>query len=244
MQIKKLSWKNIRVPAAGVLLFSVLTAIIVPLYIDSIKHPAVSVSGIISETSPILIIDPGHGGLDGGAVAADGTKESTLNLEIAFRMDQLAKMFGLATILTRKTEELEYPDADATVHAKKVWDQKNRVELINRFRDGVLISIHQNRFPDSRPRGSQVLYAKNSGSRELAEITHCNLISLLNPENRRVEAPISDSIFLMKQICCPAILVECGFLSNPSEAEKLKSAQYQKSLAVVLLGSYLEYVQL
>ena len=238
------SLKKLRVPAAAVLLFSALTAIMIPIYIESLNAPAIPASNQDTTAAALtLILDPGHGGLDGGAVAADGTKESTLNLEIAFRTRQLAELFGLPSIMTRKKEELEYPDPDATIHAKKVWDQKNRVELINRFQNALLLSIHQNRFPDSRPKGSQVLYAKNSGSKEFAEITHYNLIAQLNPENRRVAAPISDSIFLMKQVHCPAILVECGFLSNPSETERLKSIHYQNSLAVVLLGSCLQYLQ-
>ena len=188
-----------------------------------------------------LVIDAGHGGLDGGASAADGTLESAINLEIAQRLSLLAKLCGVPTIMTRTSETLDYPDENATIHAKKVWDQKTRVELINSTENAVLISIHQNKYPDARPNGTEVLYAKTEGSRELAELAHANLIECLNPENRRVAAPISDSIYLMKQVECTAILVECGFLSNPAEAAKLKTGEYQTGLAAVLIASYLQY---
>lgn len=212
-----------------VLLFLAIAVIILPCKAAESPRPAV------------LIIDPGHGGLDGGASAADGTLESALNLEIALRMEAIGKLLGMKTVLTRRGESLEYPEDCATVHAKKVWDQKTRVELINSVENAVLVSVHQNRYPDPRPSGSQVLYAKTAGSQELGEIAHGNLIACLCPENRRVAAPISDSIYLMKHVTCPAILVECGFLSNPAEAEKLKSQEYQTALAAVLVASCLQY---
>lgn len=199
--------------------------------------------GEAARYSPTLVIDAGHGGLDGGASTADGTPESEINLQIALRTEQLAKLFGISTVMTRTSEDLAYPDENATIHAKKVWDQKSRVELINATENAVLVSVHQNKYPDARPSGTEVLYAKTEGSKELAELTHENLIAQLCPENRRVAAPISDSIYLMKNVDCTAILVECGFLSNPAEAAKLKSADYQISLAAVLVGSYLQFME-
>lgn len=185
----------------------------------------------------MLIIDPGHGGLDGGASAADGTLESTINLEIALRTRALSMLLGIPVSMTRTQDSLDYPADAHTIREKKVWDQKRRVELINSTENAVLLSIHQNRFPDSRPSGTQVLYARTAGSAEFGTLTHENLIACLCPENRRVAAPISDTIYLMKHIKCPAILVECGFLSNPAEAAKLKRAEYQCEIALVLTAS-------
>ena len=189
----------------------------------------------------VLVIDPGHGGLDGGASAGDGTTESVLNLQIALRMEALARLTGAECRLTRREEALDYPAELDTVHEKKVWDQKTRVALINNTPGAVLFSVHQNRYPDPRPSGCQVLYAKTPGSKELGELVHGNLVSRLCPENRRVAAPVGESIYLMKQIGCPAILVECGFLSNYEEAKKLESEGYQKLLAAVLVASYWQY---
>ena len=191
---------------------------------------------------PVLVVDPGHGGLDGGATAADGSPESAINLAIALRLQRLAQLFGVPVRLTRAGEDLDYPAEAETVHAKKVWDQKRRVALIRQTEGAMLLSIHQNKYPDARPSGSQVLYAGTPGSAAWAELTHANLVAALCPENRRVAAPISKDIYLLREIDCPGILVECGFLSNPQEAEKLKSPDYQLELALVLTASYLQFL--
>ena len=230
----------------GVLLLSLTAA---GLFLGDVgilrRSPAVeaSVVGNGTEAAFTLVIDPGHGGLDGGATAEDGTRESFINLQICLRMRDLSELLGLPCRLTRAEETLDYPQDRETVHEKKVWDQKRRVDLINETPGGVLLSVHQNRYPDPRPSGSQVLYAGTEGSAELAEKLHDNLIAALCPENRRVAAPVSDSIYLMKRVNCPAVLVECGFLSNPGEAERLKSGDYQTALAAVLVSSVLQYRQ-
>ena len=190
----------------------------------------------------VLVIDPGHGGLDGGATAADGTEESAINLAIALRLRSLCLFLGLPVRMTRTTEALDYPEAAETVREKKVWDQKRRVELINALDNAVLLSVHQNKYPDSRPSGSQVLYAKTAGSAELAALAHANLIAALCPENRRVAAPISEEIYLMREVRCPAILIECGFLSNPEEAALLKSGDYQLRIAAILAASSIQFL--
>ena len=109
--------------------------------------------------------------------------------------------------------------------------------------NAVLISIHQNCFPHTSPHGSQVLYAATEGSDALGALMHENLNAYLNPENRRVAAPISEKIYLMRNVHCPAVLVECGFLSNPDEAARLADPGYQTKLAAVILASYLQYRQ-
>lgn len=190
---------------------------------------------------PVLVIDAGHGGLDGGAVAADGTVESEINLAIALRMQALARLFGQPSAMTRSRDVLDYPETASTTHAKKVWDQKQRVALINALPDAVLVSIHQNKYPDARPHGPQALYGKAEGSEALAALLQSELTRSLCPENRRVAAPISESIYLMKNIQCPAVLVECGFLSNPEEAARLASPDYQTQLALVLTASCLQF---
>ena len=201
--------------------------------------PAVTPAG--AETRPMLIIDPGHGGADGGASAQNGLLESDVNLAISLRLNALARLCGVETVMTRETAGIDYPPEADTIAAKKRYDQKARVALINSYPQGVLISIHQNFYPDKRPTGAQVLYGHTPESADFGTLLHGNLVSVLNPENRRVAAPISEKIFLMRSVECTAVLVECGFLSNPDEAEKLASDDYQKQLSVVLLGSYLQY---
>lgn len=230
--------KKFRLPVPAVLLFCVLTAII----IERCRLSAEAVEAMnLYEGGGVLVIDAGHGGLDGGASSEDGMLESTVNLAVAQKLEFLANLFGIETVMTRTSETLDYPDDVGTIKEKKVWDQKTRVDLINSTDNAILISIHQNKYPDARPYGSQVLYAVTEGSQELGELMHDMLIKTLNPENRRVAAPISDTIYLMRNVGCTAVLVECGFMSNPEEAALLASDGYRTKLAMVLLASYIQY---
>ena len=202
-----------------------------------------AVSAPVASAGPTLIIDAGHGGADGGAVSVNGRTESGINLDIALKTRELCRMFGLAPVMTRDSETLDYPQEMDTLHKKMVWDQKTRVALINDVPNALLLSIHQNNFPDARPSGPQVLYGAADGSMELAKLTHENLNCCLYPENRRVVAPISEKTYLFQQIRCPAVLVECGFLSNPGEAAQLSSPVYQREIAVILLASCLQFIK-
>ena len=228
--------KKFLLAAASALLFLAMTAIII-LYCKS--RPAVAAAGF-SGCGHVLVIDPGHGGLDGGAVSAAGQAESAVNLAVSLKMRDLARLLGTEPVMTRTSEALDYPDESASIHEKKVWDQKARVEMINSTENAVLISVHQNMFPDPRPSGTEVLYGKTEGSDLLATLTQNNLVKFLCPENRRVAAPISEKIYLFKNVRCPAILVECGFLSNPAEAELLNSDVYRTELALILTASYFQ----
>ena len=220
------------------LLFCCITAIIT--YKE--RNAAVTTGTIGASPAVTLVIDPGHGGLDGGAVSADGLRESEINLAIALKMNDLLRLFGICPIMTRTGEVLEYPENAVTIREKKVWDQKRRVALVNSCAAAILVSIHQNQYPDSRPSGVQVFYGREDGSEALGTLLHENLRSVFCPESRRVAAPISDSIFLMKHVTCPAALVECGFLSNPTEAKILADNGYQTALAAVLCASCLQYI--
>lgn len=191
----------------------------------------------------VLVIDPGHGGADGGAVAADGTLESDINLDIALRLEALCRFWGVDAVLTRSGDDIDYPAQADTIARKKVADQHARLALINGTPGAVLLSIHQNKYPAASPHGIQVFYGSVAGSDQLAVLTQGNLTGQLCPDNRRVAAPADKSIFLMKNAQCPAVLVECGFLSNPDELLALQSDAYRTKLSVVLLGSYLQYIR-
>lgn len=206
-----------------------------------LSRPASNVPAM-AQPEPVLIIDAGHGGADGGASSKDGVLESDINLAISMKLDALAHLYGRETVLTRKTSEIDYPAEANTIAKQKVYDQKTREALINSHPDGVLISIHQNFYPDPRPSGAQVLYGHTSESEVFGKLLHVNLVAALDPDNRRVAAPIDEKIYLMRKAQCTAALVECGFLSNPEEAARLCEASYQKQISVVLLASYLEYL--
>ena len=207
-----------------------------------IFEPAAEASASIQD-DPVLIIDPGHGGEDGGAVAADGTLEAELNVAIALKLHGLASFCGVQTVMTRTGEHIDYPPDAATISARKTADQKQRVALVNNTPYAVLISVHQNWYPTAGPHGAQVLYARNPESEAFGTVMHAKLVESLDPENRRVAAPISEDIYLMRNAACPAVLIECGFLSNPEELSRLKENAYQMKLGMLMLSAFFDTAQ-
>lgn len=190
----------------------------------------------------VLVIDPGHGGEDGGAICKK-IKESEINLAISQKLEALCRFCGAEYIMTRDSEDITYPASLKSTRERKVYDVNQRVKLINKIDNAVLISIHQNKYISEPPRGPQAFFAKTDGSEELAKLVQTSMNTVLYPENRRIETKIKDSIYLMKKVECPAVLVECGFISNPTEAELLVDAQYQTKLALCLFSSYCIYIQ-
>ena len=182
---------------------------------------------------PTVVLDPGHGGEDGGAVSPDGLKESTLNLEISLRARDLLRFLGLSVVMTRETDVSIYSPDAATVSEKKVSDLKNRVRLVGEIENAVLLSIHQNKFSESKYKGAQVFYAPTTGSKELAERLQSVFDSQVDPSNHRL-AKQSQSVYLLNKIHCPGVIVECGFLSNPEETKQLQTNEYQKLLVTAI----------
>ena len=218
-------------------------ALAVLLAIVALAQRSSSVATEAETVPPTLVIDAGHGGADGGAVAADGTLESDINLDIALRLEALARFWGLEPVMTRTGQDIRYPADAGSIAAKKVADQHARVGLINNTPGAVLVSIHQNNYPAAAPKGIQVFYGEKPGSDALAKLAQENLTAQLCPGNRRVASPIDRGVYLMKNVNCPAVLVECGFLSNPEELKALQSGTYRLKLAAVLLASYLQYTR-
>lgn len=198
-------------------------------------------SGAAGRQTKTLIIDPGHGGEDGGAVSITGTYESSINLSIALKLRDIAGLYGVPTVMTRQSENIEYPDGAETVKARKRADQDARIELINSVQNSILISIHQNKYTDSKPFGAQMLYAPTEGSVELAEAMQEAAITYLNKDNYRSAVQISDSIYLFKNITCTAVMAECGFLSNPEEAAMLDTEAYRLKIAAVIASAFLNF---
>lgn len=192
-----------------------------------------------SEMPPTLVIDAGHGGPDSGAISLDGAKESEINLAIALRLESIVRFCGQKTQMTRwddssKSDILSYSERE---------DLKQRAKLANETAGAVLISIHQNDFPTDQPHGAQVLYSAYGGSEQLGKLIQANLVALLDPSNRRLAVPAPSELYLTANTCCPAVLVECGFMSNSMEVLKLKESRYQTALAVVIAGSFLSYIK-
>ena len=186
-----------------------------------------------------LVIDPGHGGVDGGAIAESGAKESDINLNISLKMQVLSAFLGQECVMTRQTDTDNSEGEKYSEHDNLV----KRAELCNETPNAVLISVHQNNYPSPLVKGAEVMYSLNDSSRRLGLITQDNLVTYLDTENRRVAHPAPESLLLTNSVSCPAILVECGFMSNPDEAQKLSTDEYETKLAVVLISSYVQFAE-
>ena len=196
------------------------------------------------EKGRILILDAGHGGEDGGASSAAGSRESDINLHIVLKTEALMAFLGVRTKLTRDQDQSMHSGKASTIHEKKVSDLKNRVEFVNSIPDAMLISVHQNYFTDSRYSGAQVFYNAGDVSRQWGEGTQEILRQVLDPDNDRAAKLIPDQIYLFSHISCPAILVECGFLSNGEEASLLLTDTYQRKISLALAGAYWKEIQM
>ena len=210
--------------------------------ISAVGSKTVTVMGEseLSDLRRCVIIDAGHGGEDGGAVAGNGVYESAINLEIALKLQDLMHLLGIKTKMIRSTDVSVYTQG-STIAARKVSDLKERVRIVNSAANCLLISIHQNHYSESKYSGAQFFYAKTEGSKALATQLQAALISSVNPGSKR-QCKGADSVYLMQHIECTGVLVECGFLSNPTESEKLQSGDYQKKLSCVLASVCCRYL--
>lgn len=187
-----------------------------------------------------VIIDAGHGGEDGGAVADNGTYESNINLQIALKLRDLFHLLGIKTKMVR-TENVSIYTEGSTIAAKKVSDLKERVRLVNSTENALLISIHQNHYSESQYSGAQVFYTNTNGSKTLASQLQSALVSTVNPGSKR-QCKRADGVYLMQHIQCVGVLVECGFLSNSAESAKLQTDDYQRKLCCVMASVCSKYI--
>ena len=191
----------------------------------------------------VLVIDPGHGGVDGGASSADGTVEKQINLAIGLRMEEIAQLLGVETVMTRREDVDLHDESAGTIRQQKVSDLKNRVALVNNVPGGILVSLHQNSMPQAPSvHGAQVFYGEAEGSQALAEIVQAALNTTINDRDKEIKAAGS-SVYLLDHAELPAILVECGFLSNPDEAALLNTEAHRTKLALTILAAVLSYLQ-
>ena len=192
------------------------------------------------ENRRCVIIDAGHGGEDGGASTREGVLESNINLQIALRLNDLMQLLGIQTKMIR-TQDISVYTQGETIAAKKVSDLKNRVKTVNETQNALLVSIHQNHYAQSQYSGAQVFYAQTQGSKDLAQQLQSALVSAVNPGSKRM-CKKSEGVYLMRNIQCTGILVECGFLSNPEESAKLQDPAYQQKLCSVIASVCSRYL--
>lgn len=190
-----------------------------------------------------ILIDPGHGGMDGGAKTKDGIIEKDINLKISMKLRDRLKKQGYKVFMTRNTDKGLY-GSEGKIRKKKIEDLNNRVKLKKDTHCDMFVSIHLNMFPQSKYYGAQVWYSKNDESKKLARIVQNNLIQDLDRNNNRREKAASNLYKILRENdTMPSIIVECGFLSNYEEKQKLISDSYQEKIAASLSKSINEYYE-
>lgn len=196
------------------------------------------------EKKGTVVLDAGHGGEDGGAVGINGAMEKDINLAIALELEKYLKQNNFEVIMIRDTDTSVGDQSLGTVAERKRSDTKSRLRTVEETGECILISIHQNHFSESKYSGAQVFY---SGNREesalLAEAIRRNIVDSLQPGNTRENKEAEKNIYLLYNCKAPAVLVECGFLSNPEEAEKLGTESYQKDMAAAIYNGLIDYLQ-
>lgn len=197
------------------------------------------------EFLPTIIIDPGHGGLDGGAVGVDGIVEKDINLAISMTMQDMFKASGFQVIMTRDTDVSIHDQGITGTRKQKSSDLRNRLAMVESHPNALFISVHQNKFGSASSHGAQMFFSPNDPqSQRLALILQDNMAAALQPDNTRQIKKAGKDLFLMYNAKCPAVLMECGFLSNSQEAHMLVDSDYQNKIAFVAFASVLEYLEM
>lgn len=215
--------------------------VIYVLVFGAVKERTKRVSLLQSEKAPVVAIDAGHGGEDGGAVSPSGALESQINLSVAKKLEQILAMCGIEPYMIRAQDISLHTQGD-TVRERKRSDLTARIAMIEEIKPKLLVSVHQNHFSESKYSGAQVFYAKTDGSRELAQGMQTILRNALDPSNRR-EISQAESVYLMQNIACTGVLVECGFLSNPTEERQLQSDAYQIKISCAIGCAVVQFIE-
>ena len=227
---------------AALMLVSAFFIIVAPfLYYPNDEIAAVS-STLVNTENRTIILDAGHGGEDGGAIGVGGIIEKDLNLAVTLKTEKFLKFMGYDVILTRKTDTMTCDEGLKTQREKKVSDIKNRLSIIEKTPCLCFISIHQNIFGGDA-KGAQVFYGSNNEeSKFFAESIQNGIVSLLQPENNRIAKSAGKEIYILYHTTKPAVLVECGFISNNSEAASLKDDAYQNKMAFAVAISSVKHL--
>ena len=195
---------------------------------------AVTAANTQPENRPVIILDAGHGGEDGGAVGVNGAMEKDINLAITLSVRDKLLEAGLPVQMIRETDTAVGNTSLSTVAERKRSDIQYRAETVNQTENCLLVSIHQNFFEQSQYSGAQMFYSTNHAeSAQLAESIRSCITAQIQPDNHRENKP-AEGIYLLSHVSVPAVIVECGFLSNPEEAALLTDSAYQERMAAVI----------
>jgi len=192
-------------------------------------------------TEKVLVVDAGHGGMDGGAVGVTGVLEKNINLSVALKLKAAAEKDGWKVVMTRSSDMSLHDTESSKVRSQKRSDLQKRKEILNKNKNAIFVSIHQNKFEQAKYKGAQVFYADNEEAQKLGESIQNSLISGLDDGNTRVAKKITDEVYLLKGVKTPAVIVECGFLSNPEEEQLLTQNTYQTKVADAIFNGVCNY---
>ena len=191
----------------------------------------------------IIIVDAGHGGEDPGAVGVNGVLEKDINLQMALEIGRAFEEKGYIVVYTRTDDRLLYSEEENIKGIRKISDLKNRCKVAARYPDSIFVSIHMNSFGSSKYSGLQVYYSeKNEASQGLANSIQNKVISDIQKDNNRTTKPGKD-MYILENIDNTAVLIECGFLTNKAECEKLSKKEYQKELSFSIVCGIIEYIE-
>lgn len=205
--------------------------------------PCVSTAAASSDGFTV-VLDAGHGGADGGATGRSGTSEKKLNLEIAAKAEVFLRFFGIPVVMTRTDDRSLHSPQAQTLREQKAEDLRKRCEIVQTTPYALYVAVHQNFHTDTVSRGAQVFYAAdNDGGRRLAEAMQANLRSALPQAGTRDAAVLPNANYIMQHLSCPAVILECGFLSHPEEEMLLCSPQYQTKLAFCVAATILDLAE-
>lgn len=221
-------------------IIKIVMAVLLLLGIIIVCFPGLSGAAITGNTemAHVIVIDPGHGGIDPGKIGAGNSLEKEINLSIAMYTKKELEEEGYGVILTRDDDSGLYADTDRN---KKAADMKKRCEIIEESGADILVSIHQNSFTDKEVSGAQVFYYRHSEEgRILADSIQQSFITMVDDSNTR-KSKANDDYYMLLHTKCPAVIVECGFLSNPDEEKLLLSQEYQKNIAKAITAGIKDY---
>lgn len=225
------------------IIFTLLFFGLILTYVITTYSETMSTQGTNNRAYTTVIIDAGHGGEDGGAVGVDGVIEKDLNLPIALEVARLLKKDNIDVILTRDGD-YAIPSKEAkTLHERKASDIHNRFAIIEDTENCIFVSIHMNHYDSPSCTGAQTFYSDNNEESEvLAQTIQSHIKKDLQPANERRIKPATSSIYLLYYARVPAVLVECGFISNAEESKQLQDSTYQKEMASSISNAILDYL--
>lgn len=233
--------KNKGVLVAWIILFLLVAAIVAIKICEN--DDTVSVIALVDSSVNTIIVDPGHGGVDGGAVGTGGEIEKDINLSVSLKLKELLEADGFEVIMTRDSDMSLHDESAETIRKQKTSDLHNRLKIIESNKNALFISVHQNSTTENKSRGAQMFYSQNNMCSELlAQSIQDSFVENIQPENKRQIKQAGENLFLLYNAKNPAVLCECGFLSNPDEAKNLASDEYQSKVANAIYEGIKKYL--